>query len=753
MTTLDNAYALLIGIGADLKASVTDATAIYNVLADKTLCGYKEENIVLLTEEKATKKGILEGLDKLIEMTNDDSSVLIFYSGHGGRTPWKEDKIIYWLQPNDHNSENQVYIDSVDFRDKIAKMKAKRLVILMDCCHAAGMTSQQNQASSDSSLQSSSADENPEGLVDNLGHNHQTVTIMSSCRDEELSWIMEGDINSLFTKCFIEALKADHKRFFEDEYVRLTDAVNHIFAKVPKVQPKQNPFMNLKLYDNFPLSYIPESKRSKILPSPVPESSPTVADPAQASKDPGEASVKKEVTSFRETENANNLVLFIHGFSGESTDTFGKIPELLMNDPRMDGWDLKPIGYSPQIKPELGKDIWAASLDIKKIAMYLESCIKYKFKKYDRIAIIAHSLGGLVAQRAILNLKTDQLNKICHLVLLGTPSNGLDSELIKKEWNNKYAEMSSDGEFITKLRADWNEKFGKTPPFKLKVAAALDDQYVEMESCFADFDESVCEMVDGDHLRMVKPDNEDDDCYNLILSTLVEYGFFNQFTDKEEINLALGKYDAVIKSLLPRKDELDANGLRQLIFALEGMDKGEEAVEILENHPVAKGNTDLMGILGGRYKRSYLKTFNRTDADKAISYYDKALKIATDRGDHGQIYYQAINLAFLHLVTNNDSQKCVEYAQIAKASAETEEDNLWKLATLGECYVYFHEFDEAKKYYLRAAALANIRQKLSIYTNAHIGYQAWMKGGFTKSDPIQQETDEFLRFLNQTFLS
>ncbi|MBT8271170.1 MAG: hypothetical protein KJO25_03905, partial [Bacteroidia bacterium] len=568
---------------------------------------------------------------------------------------------------------------------------------------------------------------------------------------------MEGDINSLFTKCFIEALKAENKRFFEDEYVRLTDAVNYIFDRVPKRQPKQNPFMNLKLYDNFPLSFIPENRRSDVLPpieaQPVDDGSPTPGE-TEAQKSPAEdTTTAKEVTSWREDDRNNNLVLFIHGFSGEATDTFGKIPELLMDDPRMNGWDIKPIGYSPKIKPELGKDIWAASLDIKKIAMYLESCMKYKFKKYDRIAIVAHSLGGLVAQQALVRLKQEQLDKICHLVLLGTPSNGLDAELIKKEWNNKYAEMSSDGEFITKLRADWNEKFGKKPPFKLRVAAALDDQYVDMESCFADFDENVCEMVDGDHLRMVKPKDQDDDCYNLILSTLVEYGFFNQFTDKEEINLAMGKYNSVIKSLLPRKDELDANGIRQLIFALEGMDKRDRAVEILEKHPVAKGNTDLMGILGGRYKRAYLKSYKKEDADKAISYYSKALEIATERKDHAQIYYQAINLAFLYLVAYNDNQKCMDNAQIAKDSAENEEDNLWKLATLGECYVYFHAFDEAKKYYTRAAQMANIRQKLSIYTNAHTGYLAWRSGGFTKGPELQQETDEFLRFLNQTFLS
>ena len=84
MSTLDNAYALLIGVGDDLPASARDAKAIKEILANKELAGYKEENINLLIDEAVTNKNILKAFDDLIEKIDEDSSVLLFYSGHGG---------------------------------------------------------------------------------------------------------------------------------------------------------------------------------------------------------------------------------------------------------------------------------------------------------------------------------------------------------------------------------------------------------------------------------------------------------------------------------------------------------------------------------------------------------------------------------------------------------------------------------------------------------------------------------------------
>ena len=65
--------------------------------------------------------------------------------------------------------------------------------------------------------------------------------------------------------------------------------------------------------------------------------------------------IVRVVTNFREREAAVNAVLFVHGFSGESTGTFDAIQNYILEDPKMHGWDMFPVGYSENVKPQMGK--------------------------------------------------------------------------------------------------------------------------------------------------------------------------------------------------------------------------------------------------------------------------------------------------------------------------------------------------------------------------------------------------------------
>ena len=164
----------------------------------------------------------------------------------------------------------------------------------------------------------------------------------------------------------------------------------------------------------------------------------------------------------------------------ENQRNFWQNSKMLQSDSTFDGWAMKPLGYSHFVQPELGKDIWAGILDVDKIAGFLKTSIINKFKKYDRIAIVAHSLGGLVAQKAILGLDTDDRNRISHLIMFGTPSNGISPEVLTKQWNTKYSEMSSEGDFIKSLRNEWKKTFNDKYPFKLKVVASTEDEFVSI---------------------------------------------------------------------------------------------------------------------------------------------------------------------------------------------------------------------------------------------------------------------------------
>ncbi len=745
MNKLAKSYALLIGVGKDLPVTVRDAKAIYNIIADDNLTTYPLENITLLTNKKATRQGILDAFDKLIATVDEDSSVFLFYSGHGGtysdntflkkknRKPESENRHYFHLCPYDYDPVDYetTWIKAEEVKEKIGQLKSRKLIFFLDCCHAAGMTK-----NSESSIQAPGENllVQADGLAQHLDDG-RGMSIISSCRENQLSYILEGDSNSLYTKCMIEVLKGKSRARNDEPYVRISEVVQYIFKKVPEGHTEQNPYANLQIYDDFILSYVPNNiQTNQIFTESITSESKT-------------KSVTNEiVTKFRETKNSNSVVLFVHGFSGEATNTFSEIPNYLMEDSKMNGWDLFPVGYSGNITPELGKNVWASLDDIKRNSDYLVTSIKHKYSKYKRIALVGHSLGGLVIQQALLDLSSEDRTRISHLLLFATPSGGLTEKAIATLNQSSLKDLSDSGKYIKSLRERWEATFTNGFSFQFKTVAATKDSYIPVTSSLEPFDAKYREMLEGDHFSLVHVSNPENDAYQLIVSSLTNSNFYRQYSNKEEINIALGEYDAVIKNLLTKLEILDSKGLERLVFALEGADRESEALEIIQQHPLAQGNSNLLGILGGRFKRKYLNTFSKEDGKNAFKFYKDALQIAESKGDNPQIYYLAINLAFLGLMLNEDTMEMTEYA--TKALDATVKDpfpSLWKLATIGEANLYLGEFDTSMDNYSKAASMAGLREKLSIYTNAFNAYTRLMQ--------TDNENDVFIKFLRTNFLA
>jgi len=745
MAKLKNAHALLIGVGsADLPETVTDAKALYKILGDKEHGSYYKKNIKKLTGKKATRLGILKAFDELLQSTDENSSVLLYYSGHGGmysdntfikdeakKKPEAENQKYFHLCPNDYDPNNykSTWIKAEEIKEKISQLKSRRLIFFLDCCHAAGMTA------GVTSLSAQPRHTNADGLAQNLDDG-RGMTIVSACRAEQLSVILEGDENSLFTKCMIEVLKGDAKHDANDPFVRIFEVVQYIFKKVPEIYPDQNPYANLQIFEDFVVSFASNL---------IDENTDEVEIEALA--EATNTTKKEPVTKFRETENSNSAILFVHGFSGDAENTFSEAPKLLMDNEEMDGWDMFPLGYSGNVVPEMGKNIWACASDIKRNSDFLITSIKNKFSKYKRIAIVAHDLGGIVAQQAILELEKDAMDRISHVLCFGTPSYGLPEIQLKNffTYSTEEKELKEGSPYIQRLRSAWNGKFQHNYPFKFKTIAATEDAFVPMSSSLEPFPKEFQEVIEADHFSLVQIDDVNDDSYQLLLNTLMNKSFLNTFSNKEEVNIALGEYNAVINTLLPKLKTLDSKGLERLMYALEGAGRSEEATKILEVHPLAKDNSKLLGILGERYKRQYLKTFAAEDLSMAKKHYTEAFNIAEGKHNQSQIYYHAINLAFLSLL-QEDKQAMASYAD--RAFEATEKDpfpSLWKLATLGEIFLYKGNFEKSKEYYAKAAEMAGLREKISIHTNAYNAYISLMQ--------TDNPEDRFIKFLKLQFLT
>ena len=114
----------------------------------------------------------------------------------------------------------------------------------------------------------------------------------------------------------------------------------------------------------------------------------------------------------------------MHGFGGDTATTWGKFPEFLMGEPQLQSWGIFGLGYRSSLRVDV-PGIWSGDADIDVLAEGLRTALSLApFNRCEVIAIAAHSVGGLVVQRAILN-DASLRDRLSHVFLFGTPSRGL----------------------------------------------------------------------------------------------------------------------------------------------------------------------------------------------------------------------------------------------------------------------------------------------------------------------------------------
>ena len=235
-------YALIIGAGADLPVTIQDAAGLKDILVDPDRCAYLEENIQILTDERATRDSIIAGLDWLADKLKNTESgtAIVYFSGHGGYMPE------YHLVPYgySHADLSNTAISGGEFSAYLSKLNSQKLLVLMDCCHAGGMVDIKSAGYVNSSI--------PPQVVDILSQGHGKALIASS-RKNEFSYT--GEPYSLFTSALREAL-AGYGASDRDGYAYLTDVALYIGRVVPnRTKNRQNPILQISSADNFALAY------------------------------------------------------------------------------------------------------------------------------------------------------------------------------------------------------------------------------------------------------------------------------------------------------------------------------------------------------------------------------------------------------------------------------------------------------------------------------------------------------------------
>jgi hypothetical protein len=140
--------ALLIGINKyvhvpRLNGSLNDIETMRQVLISRF--GFAPSQITTLTDEAATRAGILAALDRLVQETGPRDVVYIHYSGHGSQVQdlngdEKDDGMDETLVPQDGRGGNVPDITDDELDERLSHLKARSAMIVLDSCHSGTAT-------------------------------------------------------------------------------------------------------------------------------------------------------------------------------------------------------------------------------------------------------------------------------------------------------------------------------------------------------------------------------------------------------------------------------------------------------------------------------------------------------------------------------------------------------------------------------------------------------------------------------------
>ena len=256
-----NNKALLVGINDypnpnnNLRGCINDIVDMENFIASKNKF-YPKENIKTLTDNRATKQGVLEHLNWLLLGASAGDQILFHYSGHGAQLPSNGhafekdglDEIICPYDYSDADTTNTAITDK-EFAKIFATIpKGVHFVWISDSCHSEDLSRKQTIADS------LTCDVPTDTRFRRFNHEpQQGVTIpvaslsaepiplhgalLSGCASHQLS--ADAYINNRFNGAFTHYLIKNLSQYGQD--ASMQDIVKYVNIDLMKNDYDQNP--------------------------------------------------------------------------------------------------------------------------------------------------------------------------------------------------------------------------------------------------------------------------------------------------------------------------------------------------------------------------------------------------------------------------------------------------------------------------------------------------------------------------------
>jgi len=133
-------WALIIGIDDydswdDLKTPMRDASTLRRVLLDNYT--FDDDRVFTIYNNRATRHGIMDAMDELVNRVQPNDNLLIFYAGHGYLDEKRNEG--YWVPQDARKGKTADYVSNADIRTQIGGMDAKHVLLISDACFAGSL--------------------------------------------------------------------------------------------------------------------------------------------------------------------------------------------------------------------------------------------------------------------------------------------------------------------------------------------------------------------------------------------------------------------------------------------------------------------------------------------------------------------------------------------------------------------------------------------------------------------------------------
>ena len=238
--SLPTVRAFVVGIsqyadkGLTLKYAEDDANLFYKSMRDPTTIGIPASNITLLTNSDATRAGILDGLERVLDSSFEGDVIIVYLAMHGVT----EEDLLYFV-PYDARvtSLRTTGISGLDMDYLIKSKGANRKVIMfVDACHSGG-------AGSSLVFGGTRGASALPILLEEMAKSQPGISIFSAADKGQVSH--EGDEwggHGVFTYYLLKAITTPAANANADQFIQLREIVDYVRNKVSDAtKGKQTP--------------------------------------------------------------------------------------------------------------------------------------------------------------------------------------------------------------------------------------------------------------------------------------------------------------------------------------------------------------------------------------------------------------------------------------------------------------------------------------------------------------------------------